>query len=85
MPYHVEYCRQPEYRRNKKEYDEKYHAKKKYGEYWEAAILLNKLENEIDNRTARKENKLFQKSSGKRKRLWQRLQNQSNRNLQPLT
>lgn len=83
MADHIEYCRQPGYRKYKKEYDEQYHAKKKYGEYWEAAIILNKLENEIDNRQARKENKLFQKSSGKRKRSWQKLLKQNLRNLQP--
>lgn len=83
MPAHVEYCRQPKYKEYKKEYDEKYHSKKKYGDYWEAAIVLNKLENEIDNRQARKENKLFQKSSGKRKRSWQKLLKQNLRNLQP--
>jgi Neuraminidase (sialidase) len=81
----VEYCRQPEYKEYKREYDVKYHAKKNYGEYWEAAILLNELENEIDNRTARKENKLYNKSTSKRKRSWQKALKQTLRNLQPLT
>lgn len=73
MPRHVEYCRQPEYKEYKKKYDEVYNAKVHYGDFWEAAIVLKNLEKEIDARGARRENKLYNKSTTKRKRLWQKM------------
>jgi ssDNA-binding Zn-finger/Zn-ribbon topoisomerase 1 len=82
MPAHIEYCRQPEYRKKKKAYDEVHRAKKFYGEYWEAAIVLKKLEKEIPTRVADKENKLYNKSTTKRKRLWQKVLKQTS-SLQP--
>jgi hypothetical protein len=39
MPSHVEYCRRPEYRAWKREYDRQYLAKKDYGEFWECHLL----------------------------------------------
>lgn len=39
MPQHIEYCRRPEYRAWKKEYDREYLAKKRFGEFWESALL----------------------------------------------
>lgn len=50
MPQHVEYCRRPEYRKWKAEYDKKYCARKGFGDFGEAAILLNQLETEINSR-----------------------------------
>ena len=47
MPRHVEYCRQPEYVAKKKNYDRDHRAKKKYGELWETAILILKIDDEI--------------------------------------
>jgi hypothetical protein len=47
---HAEYCRQPEYKAWKKTYDQQHRAKKLFGEYWESAILLINLDNEIDAR-----------------------------------
>jgi hypothetical protein len=38
-PKHAEYCRRPEYREWKREYDRGHRAKTEYGEYWESAIL----------------------------------------------
>jgi len=73
MPKHVEYCRQPAYKKRKKKYDEQYRAKINYGSFWEAAVVLKELENVIDAREAKKENKLFNKSTSKRKRLWQKM------------
>jgi hypothetical protein len=73
MPAHVEYCRQPKYKRYKKEYDFNYRAKKEYGEFGEAVVVLIELEREIDVRLAKKENGLINKSQ-KRKRLWQKMQ-----------
>lgn len=37
--YHAEYCRRPEYRAWKKQYDRQYRAKKFYGEFWESFLL----------------------------------------------
>lgn len=39
MPYHVEYCRRPEYVAWKAKYDQEYRAKQEFGEFWESAIL----------------------------------------------
>lgn len=39
MPSHVEYCRRPEYREWKREYDQKYRASKEYGEFAECFLL----------------------------------------------
>lgn len=40
MPYHVEYCRRPEYREWKREYDRQYRASKEYGEFAECFLLV---------------------------------------------
>lgn len=40
MPYHVEYCRTPEYREWKREYDRTYRANKEYGEFAECFLLV---------------------------------------------
>lgn len=50
MPLHVEYCRQPQYKRWKSSYDRKYRAKKLYGPAAEAAMLLTDLNREIKGR-----------------------------------
>lgn len=50
MARHVEYCRSPEYKEWKKQYDEMYRAKQVYGEYWESFILLMKVEREALSR-----------------------------------
>lgn len=84
MPSHVEYCRQPEYREYKKTYDEQYLAKKHYGEYWEAAIVLKKLDKEIDFRESKRQNKIYNKSTTKRKRAWQKTIKQNLKNLTQL-
>ncbi|MBO6755435.1 MAG: hypothetical protein JJ902_03860 [Roseibium sp.] len=39
MPRHIEYCRRPEYRTWKREYDRQHRAKKFYGEFWECHLL----------------------------------------------
>jgi hypothetical protein len=64
---HNKYCRSPEYREYKKKYDEKYQATKKYGEFWESAIIHKNICLEIDRRQADFENGTFNKSQ-KRKR-----------------
>lgn len=72
MPKHVEYCRQPEYKKWKKEYDKKYRALKDYGEFGECFILLYELEGMIDRYEASIEQNTFNKSQ-QRKRLWKNL------------
>lgn len=50
MPAHVEYCRRPEYRLWKKEYDKTHRAKKNYGEFWEAFLLTMDIREECLSR-----------------------------------
>lgn len=47
MPYHVEYCRQPEYRAKKREYDLDRRAKQNAGEFWESYKIMLELEKEV--------------------------------------
>jgi hypothetical protein len=49
MERHVEYCRQPEYKADKAEYD-RWHRAKEYGPYSDAYLLLLDLEREIRSR-----------------------------------
>jgi hypothetical protein len=76
MHKHIEYCRRPEYRKWKAEYDQKYLAKKEFGEFWEAAIAVYKIEAEVDSRMTRYEvyqsNGTINKTQ-KRKRDYERL------------
>jgi len=69
---HLEYCRTPEYRKWKSEYDRKHRAKKFYGEFWESAILLNQIEDMIPNREVKQQLQLNNKSL-KRKRNYEKL------------
>lgn len=55
MPHHVEYCRRPEYKAWKREYDAKYKAKADYGEFWEAAILATEIDREVVSRITKEE------------------------------
>lgn len=41
---HLEYCRTPEYRKWKKQYDRKYRAYKFYGEFAECMLLCDEIE-----------------------------------------
>jgi len=52
MPQHAEYCRRPEYRKWKAQYDQKHRARKQFGAFGEAAIILNDLEREITSRAS---------------------------------
>lgn len=54
-PFHAEYCRSPEYRAYKREYDRHHRAQKLFGEFGEAAMLLQDVEHEIDQRATRYE------------------------------
>jgi hypothetical protein len=52
---HAEYCRRPEYRKWKAQYDQKYRSRKEFGPFGEAAIILNDLIFEINSRVSRTE------------------------------
>jgi hypothetical protein len=55
LPYHVEYCRQPRYRRWKRRYDQQFRARKLYGPYAGSFLLLQKIEKEVASRMSRYE------------------------------
>lgn len=44
---HLEYCRQPEYCKQKKAYDQERLAKLKYGPFWEVMILVTKIQKRV--------------------------------------
>jgi hypothetical protein len=50
MARHVEYCRRPEYRAKKRDYDKVYRAKQEAGEFWESYLLIQEIEKEIYSR-----------------------------------
>lgn len=51
MPLHVQYCRRPEYKRWKHDYDRKYRSKREYGPFVEAAMLAVDLNREVKSRS----------------------------------
>lgn len=67
MPYHVEYCRRPEYRAKKKNYDRKHRAAE-YGDFAEAFLLTQDLNREIKERTSRHEVKYQNGATNKAQR-----------------
>lgn len=68
---HLAYCQTAEYRKWKHEYDQKHCARKNYGEFWEAAIILNQIEKIIlPERLEAKIQKGTYNKSIKRKREW---------------
>lgn len=50
MPRHIEYCRRPEYRAYKQQYDRRYCAEKQFGPFAEAAMLLSDIDREVNSR-----------------------------------
>lgn len=52
---HAEYCRTPEYRKWKAQYDRQHLARKAYGPFAEAALTLRDLEAEVSSRATRTE------------------------------
>lgn len=50
MHLHVEYCRRPEYRAYKRDYDAKYRAQCDYGPFWESGLYVIELDKEIKKR-----------------------------------
>lgn len=55
MPRHVEYCRQPEYKKYKSQYDKKFRANKFYGPFADSFLLLTEIEKEVTDRATRQE------------------------------
>lgn len=68
MPLHVEYCRRPEYRAWKREYDRRYRAEQDYGEFSEAFLVLQDLENEIAAQASRYDIDMAKGALNKKKR-----------------
>lgn len=76
MARHIEYCRRPEYKEWKQQYDRRFRAKKLYGEFWESSLVLNDIETEILSRASRYELDLLQgrlNKSALRRRDYERL------------
>jgi hypothetical protein len=67
MHLHVEYCRRPEYKAWKREYDRKYRAKE-FGDFAEAYMLTLDLNREIKERTSRHEVKYQNGATNKAQR-----------------
>ena len=71
MPRHVEYCRRPEYRKWKSEYDRQYRAKNEFGEFWEVALIVADIDKEVSERMSRQEisqtNGTFNKAQHRRR------------------
>lgn len=67
--YHLEYCRTPEYRAWKKDYDQLHVAKKHFGAFAEASLILEQISGLVDNREAVQLKGTINKSQ-KRKRAW---------------
>ena len=77
---HLKYLQTDKYKAWKKKYDEKFRARKEFGIYWECAILLKQLEEQLLK--IRPDGIKFQmgitNKTQKRKRLWQKTQRQIN-------
>lgn len=71
---HKQYCRRPEYKKWKAEYDKKHLAKKNYGEFAECFLLIKEIEKEYNQQEVRQINNLHNKSQ-KRKQQWKQKQN----------
>lgn len=76
MKYHVEYCRDEDYRAWKKEYDRQYRAKNLHGEFWEAYLLLLDIDNAVNTRISDYEVRVINGTINKqlqRKRAYERI------------
>ena len=76
MPLHIEYCRRPEYRAKKVDYDRVNRAKRFYGEFYECAIIVEQINNKLIQMADKAELRTVQGTntkSIKRKRQWRRL------------
>lgn len=72
---HAEYINRPDYKSWKQQYDKVYRAKKDYGDFWEAQLILKDIEKQIEpERVQIKIQKGTYNKSQKRKRLWNSMQ-----------
>lgn len=72
---HREYIKSERYKKWKYEYDQKYHAKYNYGEFWESHLTLKAIEVVIEpEKLEVKIQKGTYNKSQKRKRLWNSMQ-----------
>jgi len=77
---HAAYVKTPEYRKWKHEYDQKYHAKKNFGDFWEAFLILKEIDKEIEPEILQvRIEKGYYNKSQKRKRLWNSMQRTLNK------
>lgn len=71
--YHAEYCRQPQYVERKAAYDRDLRARKQFGEFAEAFLILQKVEGEVADRATRQEimqtNGTYNKAQNRRRAL----------------
>jgi hypothetical protein len=77
MPRHVAYCRRPEYKKSKSEYDKVRRAKQQFGEFWEAFLALSALDTEIAKQATKYEIMLINgtlNKTNRRKRDYERTQ-----------
>ena len=68
MARHVAYCQRPEYKAWKVQYDRQYRAKKDFGPFWEAAMILEQVQEEVLSRATRYEIDLQNGKLNKRNR-----------------
>ncbi len=66
-PFHAEYCRRPEYRRWKSDYDLKRRAKE-FGEYAESYLILHDINKEVSSRMSKYDIYLANQTYGKAQR-----------------
>lgn len=74
MPYHVEYCRRPEYREKKAEYDRQHRADE-YGVFADAFLMLQEVDKELRSQASGYERRVqrgyYTRSAQQRRRdLW---------------
>lgn len=55
MARHVEYCRRPEYKAKKREFDRVYRAKQDYGQFWEESLIIMDIRREALSQQSRYE------------------------------
>lgn len=65
---HNEYCRRPEYRKWKRQYDRQYRANRDYGPFADAFLMLQDLESELDSRASKYERSLMNGTLNKTQR-----------------
>jgi hypothetical protein len=81
MRRHVEYCRQPEYRKQKRAYDERRRAELQFGEFAESFLLLKTIDSEVAKRASDYEIRLQQGTLNKKQKREKELCQKQRKNL----